>query len=68
MTFAFAGNGSETALRAMGGLVVSDLILKSGTGYLFAQPDVSIPGLVGENWKALSALTDKTWHVSHGGT
>lgn len=69
MTFAFSADGAENgALRAMGGLVVSDIILKSGTGYMYAQPDISIPGLVGENWKALKSLSDKTWRISHGGT
>lgn len=71
MTFAIDGGaGDKGPLRSMGGLVVSDIILASGSGYLFAQPDVSIPGLVGKDWRKdlLQSQSDKSWRISHGGT
>lgn len=73
MTFSVDGgagdrNNTNWPMRSMGGLVVSDIIMGSGTGFLFAQPDVSIPGLVGKNWRddVLNSYADKTWR--HGGT
>lgn len=66
MTFSFEGKGAEdVSMRAMGGLVVSDIVLSSGTGFVFAQPDISIPGLVGNKWN-LQAFADKTWRMSYG--
>lgn len=72
MTFVVDGGGEQKAgaLRSMGGIVVSDLVVASQYAYLYAQPDVSIPGLVGKDWRdnLLQSFADKSWRMTHKGT
>lgn len=67
MTFYIDGNGgSNDSARQVGGLVVSDIVLSMDTNFVFCQPDVSIPGMAGNNWSSLGSMADKSWRLSYG--
>ena len=66
MTYYMNGTGSGT--RAVGGLVVSDIVLAMNAEFLFCQPDVSISGMAGNSWSSLQSFADKSWRLSYGTT
>ena len=67
MTFYIDGQGGgDSSARAVGGLVVSDIVLGMDTQFLFAQPDMSIKGMAGDNWTQLTSFADKSWRLSYG--
>lgn len=67
MTFYIDGNGGgDNSARQVGGLVVSDIVLGMDTNFVFCQPDVSIPGMAGNNWSSLGSMADKSWRLSYG--
>lgn len=67
MTFYIDGQaGGNGSARAVGGLIVSDIVMGMDTQFLFAQPDMSIMGLAGKGWSALSSIASKSWRMSYG--
>lgn len=63
MTLVMQGAGG--GLKGVGGLIVSDMVLSSSLIFLFAQPDHSIPQIVGEDFAALSPSGSRSWRI-HG--